>query len=298
MRTNILTLAITLTIGVILAGSLLMPVISDATTTHVTFENAGYFDMKYTETESVSLSWDHTDPHNITINGEVVALEESPAAPRTIICGDSWFVRYGGDSLAWYASSGSAAGASVAGETDATLTAANGSVSFTGGTTTRTGTYTYLYVVAEDGEFVMKTANDKAYLNGDSTIYAMGLTSNVLSQDVYVKSVGTPDDGITSTVFRYSGATPITVKSVSDSFVTESAYLDLYSIEKFVITVTNGTNDADLIYSYFIVPAEVTAEKAVHFTDGENAIIAAIPVLIIAGLVIVAAGALYLKRDD
>ena len=60
----------------------------------------------------------------------------------------------------------------------------------------------------------------------------------------------------------------------------------------------SSENTSNLTYSYFIVPASVTSELTNHLSNGEIAILNALPILIIVALVVMAAGALYLKRDD
>ena len=284
-------------ISIIMLAAVLMPVLSDATTTHTTFTNKGYFDMTYTETDSIVMDWYYTDPTNIVVNDTIISLSEA-TQQTTILCGDLWLLRYdpaGGGGIAYYASAGSATGASVAGSTDLHVEAASGSVTVTPSAgAVRTNTYTYLFCIADDGEYVMKEKDSIAYVHEDSRIYGMGLTT-ILSQSVYLKFDGTIDDP-NAEVFRYS-ADPVTVSNTVVNAVANDSYNDLYELSSLTITVTDGTNTGDLIYSYFIVPAEVTAEKAVHLTDGMNAVLNVIPILIIIAVLLGVVAVLILRRE-
>mgnify|MGYP003315217643 CR=1 FL=1 len=63
-------------VALVLAGATL-PIWADTLATEDTFTNKGYYDMAYTESDNVAISWDHTAPHQVTVNNEVVALPES-----------------------------------------------------------------------------------------------------------------------------------------------------------------------------------------------------------------------------
>ena len=298
MKANILTLAITLTVGIILAGSLLMPVISDATTTEKTFLNKGYYEMTYTEADDVSMTWDSTDPHKVTVNDVVIDLPATAdlPGPINIICGDDWFIRYTGTGLQFYPSTGSSvnAGSGV----DMTVTASEGTVTITTNAepaVTKTAYYTFLYVVSENGAYVMKNTNEAAYVHKDSEIYGIG-RSTVTGGYVKIKITGSIDDGFTASEV---GSSAYTFGDITVNYTTESEYIDLYRLSSLQFAVTDSSeNTSNLTYSYFIVPASVTSELTNHLSNGEIAILNALPILIIVALVVMAAGALYLKRDD
>lgn len=298
MDNKLVMTSIAAVIGIVVLGSVLMPILDDASTKSDTYTNEGYFDMTYTEADSIVMDWDHTDPKNITVNGETISLNDV-TNQTTVLCGDLWLLRYdpaGG--IAYYASAGSATGASVLAETDLHVEATGGTVTVTPSSgTAKTNTYTYLYCVDVDGDYVMKESTSAAYVKSDSKIYGMGLTDNVLSQSVYVKFDGTIEDPNAS-VFRYSGSSAITVDSTSVQATADPDHVDLYKLDKLVITVTDGTNTADLTYSYFIVPAEVTADRAVQFTDGEIAIFSAIPAMIILAILLGVVALVIRSRMD
>lgn len=305
---NLLTLAITLTVGIILAGSLLMPVISDATTTEKTFDNTAnaLFQVeKLDDSSEYTFVWDHTDPTHATVNGSTVTLKNA-----TVLCStDSFLFRFGSDTASgsYIQSIGANIGMIVSekgtNEGDLTITASGGTFTFEtvkGGTTaTKTLDFTEGYGIVAEGSYVMKSPTQTAYMLKDSPIVAMGLTSL---------------DGVWNNLFQITGTveevtitqiipTPATY-TISDIVINSQAndkYIDLYSLDSitFVATqIADNTKVHDCTYNFFIVPATVTAELSQHLSPGEIAIMNALPVLIIVALVMMAAGALYLKRDD
>ena len=94
-KMNVLTLIITLVVGVILTGALLGPVVSDATKTTETFTNEGYFTMdKYGTDTDITIVWDPADAKSVSVNGE----KYNPNIPANqfvnIAIGDDWYFRY------------------------------------------------------------------------------------------------------------------------------------------------------------------------------------------------------------
>ena len=140
----------------------------------------------------------------------------------------------------------------------------------------------------------MKKSDAISYMNADSPIFGEG-RSNIGSQiGVAIMVEGTVDSVTVSEISSYSASfgDPTIVKTANAN------HKDLYELQKITFTGTIGTESSDLTYSYFIVPSEVTAERSVHFSPGENALIGAIPIMVIIALVLMATGALFLKRDD
>ena len=176
---GIITVVVTVTVAVIVLAGILMPVLTDATKTEDKYTNEGYYGMTYTETEDITLEWDHTKPNIATVNGVDMNLPTDADVSLTICCGDTWLMRYLGDKIEFYTNATTHIDASVTAGTDGTLAASEGSYTFTttaDSNNTRTGTYTYLYCVDNDGQYVMKHSGDSAYVNGDSIIYGQGRT--------------------------------------------------------------------------------------------------------------------------
>lgn len=291
---------VTLVIGFIMVTAAVIPLAADYSEAK-TFKNKGYYDMVYTETDNLVFEWDHTTPNKVTVNDEVITLPDADYVNKTLICGDDWLARYGYDSslkafVQFYGSSGSQVIASVSAETDLSITCSNGSVSVANTASpaaTFTATYTHLYVVSNTGDLVMKMSDDPVYLNGNTEIIAMGLSKVGTISGVGVIITGNLDDGFTWGIFRGSDIT-FSDQAVTSSTV--SGYKNLYLLEKLTATATNSTGSTDLTYSYFIVPAEVTADNDNPATFKN--LIRIVPLISIVALVAMAAGMLYLKGKE
>lgn len=308
-KTNLLTLVVTLTVGIILAGSLLMPVISDATETTDTFENTGYFSMTKYDTETdLTIEWDHTKPKVITINEEDIALEGFPLNQWiSIIIGDDWMVRYANGGTLYFSQlrygNMQTMSADTNTGTDMTIVCEAGTATATRYTSGTPGTpaevsYTEIYAISERGDYVMKKATDIAYMAGDSPIVAYGTTDLGSGYSSMIKITGTINDGVDVTILAStSGSAAI----VDDSIVinkTATTSTIGYELSNIQFEISDRGDDYPATYSYFIVPAKVTLELTEHLSNGEIAIMNAIPLMIIVALVMMAAGSLYLKRDD
>lgn len=293
MNTKIVGISIAAFIGIVVLASVLMPILDDATATTDKFTNDGNYEITYTQTDNITLIWDHTSPSSVSINGESITTPTlSNGEQRTILCGDDWIIRLGyGTSLGgyyiqWYPSSGASILASQANELDLTVTCASGSVSVTDTASTpntATGTYTYLYCIADDGAFVMKNATDSVYMLADSEFYAMGLTNVGTFTSTGIKIIGTIEDGATWATFR---GTDFTFSNEEMVYEEVSGYKGLYKLTSMSATVTKEDQSTTATYSYFIVPAEITAEKAEHMTNGQIQLLEVIPVLIIVAILL------------
>ena len=279
-------------VAVVMVGAVL-PVFAETTDPDTTFINAGYYDMVYTKTDSIMLYWTYTDPTHITINDNVMDMPQTVnGQPRTILCGDNWVIRCvvlsGGTYGLDYYTDGDTLGASVPGTSTWNLTANNGELSITNqNNVTKTNTYTYMYCISEDGPLVMKNATTPAYIKGDSVVYAMGTTNNVWSgTNVYLKITGNIDDGITASVFGYTGDDAVTVTNTSVNYSEVNGYDDLYTISDITVTVSNGDTTKQITYSYYIVPDQVTAEKSVHPDAVLSTLINLLPLIAVAGLLL------------
>lgn len=299
MNNKLITICITLVVGVILAGSVLMPVLNDATTTHKTFTNSGYYDMTYTETDELTLAWDYTNPNVATINNESVSLPTTLPGSVNILCGDDWFLRWNASSLQFYSTASGSVNASVADSTSMSITASNGSMTVTNTASTpvtQTVAYSFMYVIDPDGKYLMKDKDAAVLVNGDSEIYAIG-RSTTTGLAIKLKITGTIDDGFTAEQIGTSSATNI--GDVTANYTAKSGYLDLYELTSLTVPITYGEGDSVYTagYTYYIVPAEVTAELSQHLTSGEIALMGAIPVLVIVALLVVAVGVVARRND-
>ena len=287
MKANILTLAITLTVGIILAGSLLMPVISDATTTEKTFNNTGLY---YMENPDESISVKYLGDSQWEINGETLVYTNIGAT--NIIVTDNTFVRNNGQVRGGVYSTWAAADLTIS---NGTVT---GTATVSGSSTSISWTYDYIYVATnEKAANLMKSNTTAVYIKGDSEIIGMGVsgvkdasgTNTAAEFKVVVEDL---EATVTST------NTNITVSNVKVNATAVDGYKDLYLFASVTFDAKWGDYTSSLTYNIVIVPSSVTAELSNHLAPGEIAILNALPILIIVALVMMAAGALYLKRDD
>ena len=164
-KKNILTLVITLTVGIILAGSMMMPIISDATTTEKTFENVGYFNMsEISDNTDITITWDHTKPTVFTINDSDYDITVPSGTLVSIVGTDSMIVRYvsSADGTANRVQAYSSQGfvqAAVANSTDMTIEVTNDSITVTVGTTVKTVSISSGYYIDPEGSWRITAPN-------------------------------------------------------------------------------------------------------------------------------------------
>lgn len=297
---------ITLMLCVVLIGSTLAPVVSEAITTEETLVNDGLFNYGIFETsDSYVLSADIDNPDIITVNGEDM---DNPlgttAASYSLISSENFLVR-----MLYNSSAASPYQLTVVGlqSSNATIrmymanltaTASEGTLTVSGtntGGTEQTATFTYdeIYGIVPDGnDAVMKVPTAGAYIKGDSQLYASGLTTVSQWSDM-IHFEGTYDDGITISSPNMSGAT---FDNIVWNIEPVSEYLDLYALTSIEFDVTYGDTTVHATYSYIAVPAEVTAELSQHLSSTEIALISVLPLIVIVAMV--CAAAMMIRSKD
>lgn len=295
-------------IAIIVLAGVLMPALSNATTTHETFKNDEYFftmDKLDSSAEHV-ISWVATKPTVITVDD----VEITPTwGSVTVFCEEDNMVRCSkvSNSSDYYINLIGAVNEYGTGDStkkSMTLTISNGSFTWvTTNSDDTTATYTSDFNVAYcinpsgTGDYVMKTPTAKSYVLGDSTIYGMGnSTINGVWQNVILVA-GSVDDDITATVVSSRLDTDPVLSNVQIFADSVSGYNDLYKFEKVTMTATENSINTTLTYSYVIVPAEVTAERSVHLTDAMNVILNVIPLLIIVSVLLGVVAIFILRRE-
>ena len=286
---------VALVIGLILTFTAVMPLVSSYSDAK-TFTNDGYYNVTYTETEEVTISWDHTKPKIITVDDTDIDLT-GITVDLTIVAGDDWLVRYKSAGIVtFWPASGNTVEANVTAGTDMTIVASEGTATITttaGSNNTASPTYTGLYTISENGDYVMKKSDAPAYLKGDSSILAIGITNINGGTAVILRFEGNIDDGLTESAYRVSGAT---FSNTTMDYSAVSGYKDLYSINKITSTVTYNTQNNNVTYSYFIVPAEVTADT--NNPDVYKNLVSVLPLFALILLVAGAASLVYFKNKD
>lgn len=304
-KTNLLTLVVTLTVGIILAGSLLAPVVADATTTERTFVNDGAFYVEVDPSETYTVEYDKAaDLGVVYINGEPLSVNFSTG--YTILAIDNAILRLqSGDTTIQYKGNGSY----ITGIKNLDITVANGTITGTYIGTSNvetawpTTTYTECHIASPaKQDFVMTEYNSTVKMKGDSEIFAFGQTS-VKNNTVLLlfKIEGNIKDGVTVTALGSSSGVVDSNAVVSDLTINATpvnGYIDLYDLSSITFNVGYEDTTTAVTYSAYIVPESVTAELANHFNSGEIAILNAIPMLIIIGLVLLGVGAIFVRNRD
>lgn len=297
---NMVGTIVTLAVVVVCVAAIMMPVLNDATTTEKTFTNEGvYYYGIFGTTDTYTFEFDASDG-SITVNDTEIDTLSGVTSGTTysLLATDDTILRYGYNSSnqEYYLQTVGATNASTADTIVATISEGALSVTYTtdGTDTVKTISFTELYaIVPTEDAAVLKQSSSEVYIKGDSELFASGLTTVTAWTNMF-HFEGTYDDGITIS----SGNTAATFDNIEWNIEEVDGYEDLYKLTsiEFDITISDTTKHAT--YSYFAVPTEVTAEKTVHFSDGENTLLNAIPVLVIVALVIGAVGIAITSRRD
>ena len=303
MKTNILGLVVTLVVGIILAGSLLMPVLDDATTTERTFTNVGRY---YVSTE---IDGETTITMNYDIDGTTrqwyiddVLLEYEPtttgpeyAQITTVAGADNMVFRTDGRARGLVNSTGGA---------DYSITVTNESITY--GTTVSNAP---LFVAStQPTDYVLyNNTGAPCLIKGDSVLIACGYTgvtvanaiddTPAVTTNLTISFSGSVKDGFEITT--YDRDYTFTVDNVVVNATAHEGYVDLYDFTSVEFDVISENDVAThCTYSVLAVPAEVTAELSEHLTPGQIALMGAIPVMVIVALLMAAVGAIALRRAD
>ena len=306
-KMNVLTLIITLVVGVILTGALLGPVISDATKTTETFENEGVFNYGvFGPEDTYTLVYDNTNSDGkITVNGTIVTplagVSPTEFKSYSVISADNVILRYGSNTSGYYMQiiGKDSDGNNVLGGGSCSATIADGKISVTYSSSDTTLTkifdFTEMYgIVPESDQAVLKASASSVYIKGDSELYASGVTT-VTTWNNVIHFEGNYTDGITISSPNLPSAT---FSNVTWNITPVSGYIDLYELTSIEFDITYEDTTVHAVYSYFAVPSEITAELSNHLTPGQISLMGAIPVMVIVALLMAAVGAITLRRAD
>lgn len=297
MKTNLLTLVVTLTLGVILCGSLLMPVIDDiqmTSGTPVTYTNVGLsvnpYHYDYVDSIDFTATAGDSNWTDITINGqEITLISDNMLA----VISDVFSLQIGATGkLEWSLSEETIiAGSYSNSEGTLKITFANGEFEVVGGTTgtLHSGEYSWVVTYVEDGSYVAKNSNPTgAYCDGKadnfilySSIYTTGDLDTFYSYGKGVLSLG---------VSTYTGSVNLTTTLVDGT-------TDIYKVSTCNITITDpDSEDSETFTPYRALIKETITG---HSTSGAaHSLYAAIPIILIIGLVLAGVGAIGFKNRD
>lgn len=293
----------------LVAVSVILPIMATAAETEKTFTNDGYYRMSETHEETVFV-WDTAnDPYTLTVNGteyDLSSMGFTLNQSYSIAFGEDFVLRYFalGDNSNIQIWKGAMAGASGVNQTSGivatyTITSEGITVEKNDGGTVTTATVEHsgdYFTIDNDGAYVMKYANENAYVLQSSTIfYGCGISNVYTSTPSTLYLEGTADD-YTVTPMK-SG---VTVSNESSTYSEVDGYVDLLSLEKLTFTTTYTVDDIEQsinqTYSYFLVPYEVTAEISNHPIGAALTIIQILPVLILVGVLTMIVNAFISNR--
>ena len=306
MDNKLIGLVVGLVVGILMIGSLMMPIVTDATTTEKTFTNDNYYitmDKIGADSEH-TITWFKETNTKITVDGiDIFPTWES----ITIVAEDNNLIRCSRTDGTYYLNmvgEDVPTGYGSKNDKSVTVTIEDGTITFTGVTSTdntytASSTFTTGYCINpnDDGDYqyIMKTPTSKAYLKGDSEIYGIGYSSIGGVWNNIFSISGTIDDGISVTLVSTPLDPEPTISDETTVYTTVDGYKSLYQFEKETFNATYDGNVIGLTYSFVIVPAEVTAELSEHLSTAEIAIVAVIPILFIVSLLIFAVR--FVTRD-
>ena len=291
MKTNLLTLVITLTLGIILTGSLLMPVLDD-------YEDSTYENYTYggtflgadiggedtTITADLSLS---SNTYTVTVNGEDITSLIPANGNQPILMWTEGLIQVAGTNgtdgvlKAYFHDTTSNTNKAISNATHIQVSTASGvltAILTVGGTdTTYTSDFDWIGYADEDGKqkMILRDTTKPIYFTNVNQIYVAGWTQNAV-----VSSVG-EELTITGSV---TGSMTITKTDLGNgAYSTLSTDID-YTI--------NNTAWNPL---YLIIPGEVSVQ--IEGTGVYVSLLSAIPILIIVGLVLAGASVVVRNKE-
>lgn len=304
-KSNLLVLAITLTVGVILAGSLLVPVISYATATEDTYTNKGLF---YVDEDTASLHYTYENKV-LKLNDEVISFPADMAEGTTVIYTDNLIVRA-------YTNDMRFRGLYDYNATSFDITIADGVLSGTVHTTTdhsvsMTISDHFYGITNEDTGVVMAPTADAPYLKKSTVMSTAPLIhpTEIGNSNTYmiVFMEGSIDDGLEFTLYDIHYGTVLTGFTVADYVIDYSpveGHVELYKLNSITITLSTVPDEGETALttertiSYVALDEKQTAERTNHLSNGEITIMKAIPIMVIVALIVMALGSMYFRRND
>lgn len=296
MKTNILTLVITLAVGIILAGSLLGPVISDAQNTigpEITMTNESSFVLKEADSgdvlKNVRTTVDETRTDTWTFNNTAIVGPSSGGTNWTVgIMSDSVYMQINAADNAsagsWLYMDGTETyhyfGSITVTFTDTEIQIDTGTAS----TSANVG-YTWAYVICpyDEGEYIAPSLGGTGYVSKATDVLLCGFYSTGELDTMYYYHNG---QNYVSTE-GYSMVTNV-------DLTLHEGTTDIYDATVSA-TVTDGTDSETFTPFRIFVPYEVTGHEA---GGASYTLLGAIPIIVIVAILMVAVGAIAYRRAD
>lgn len=284
MKTNILTLIITLVVGVIFAGALIAPVISDAQKTigpEVEYTNAGHGYALISSNSDITATLTDT---SITIGENEYT---SDGSTYWMIASDTFAIWYGGGvNHPILITDRTNEGELYQPWIDtASITMSNGTYEITYTPVgegaieeTYTNTYTWIMVPSENGEYISVDAGSTNYIKSLNDLIFSGYYSTGENDTYYSLKNGTAKAG------EYTA-------SVSGTLTLVEGTTDVYTVTNPLMHV----GDEEFTPFMYLVKQNVTGHAA---SGASYSLLGAIPIMVIVALVMVAVGAIAYRRAD
>lgn len=284
MKTNILTLVITLVVGIVLAGSLLAPVISDAQNTlgdPITKSNdfSLFRNERYAEGGELTGS---IEGSSLTLNDYTLTLTGSYIQP---ILGDTFYMQChysGGTASEIILTTIDGVYTSVTVNGNLTISANNGVYTFTAGESTYSGTYNKLwYLTSEENatHALIQLSNAPShYYNADYIPYVL-LGTGPTGHTIYYNG-------------NYVAETPGAEITVTPGTELVEGTSNIYT----GTTVTATFNGEPVTSNAWLLIEENVSGRAT--AGAAYSLVGAIPILVIVAIVMVAIGAITMRRND
>lgn len=296
MKTNILTLVITLVVGIILAGSLLAPVISDAQNTigpEITMTNESSFVLKEADTgdvlKNVRTTVDGTRTDAWTFNDTAIVGPSSGGTNWTVgVMSDSVYMQINAPDNAsagsWLYMDGTGT-YHYFGNITVTFTDTEIQIDTGNADTSANVDYTWAYVICpyEEGEYIAPALGGTGYVSKATDVLLCGFYST---------------GELDTTYYYHDGNSYVSTEGYSMTaniaLALHEGTTDIYDATVSV-TVTDGVDSETFTPYRIFVPYEVTGHAA---SGASYSLLGAIPIMVIVALVMVAVGAIAYNRRD
>lgn len=289
-KTNLLTLVVTLTVGIILAGSLMMPVIADAQltagpATTLTNEKYASENYKYNIWDGSDIVLEYTPSPDIstpgifTVNGESVTL--LGISQRIVLASNDFASRSGGTAVS-VLNSQFVESTTQLGNTAFTYTITNKEYTLELGNNTYTGTVDWLVYATDDGDanLVQLKDTNAFYTSYQDKIVVLGNIYTTGDNDTFYSYFG----GDLTVNAAYADES-----SVDLTKVRKDGYTDIYNT-----TITVNVGDESFTPFFILAPEVVNGHEA----DATFSLLGVLPILVIIGLVLAGMSAIFVRTRD
>ena len=285
MNNKLIPIVLTLVVGIILAGSVLVPVLNDAQKDigpKVSYDNtpidSNYKFLGTDEALEITLTKNgDTGLWDVEINGETYTTTADQNL--TLLYSDALSMNKNANGTAIEINYGN--GEIIASYATKTITFENGVVTLEIPTASFswTGTYSWVYIWNNDGTWINHAGSYSAYVSSINDLVCGG--SYTTGENDCFYSI---KDGVLSITGDYEHSFTYNLTKVEGT-------TDVYELSSLVITVGDET------FTPFrtLVPETITGHEA---SGASYSLLGAIPVMVIVALIMGAVGMIVVKRND